>query len=290
MIYLLAALISLGFFLLARADAGASLSPDGRFYLSMGKGDPVPRPYSLRWLWPFLLGASPRAWEIVSGLALVAWGPAFLFFLGAWGFSPADGLKGVALLCGLPALFRLNSRFPILVDAPAFLLALASAGAALSGRPASAAALALLAGASKESAPIFAAAFSLSPWPLLGLLAVGWWRRPGPIPGWASEWLSSPVRAARKVALGSILDWKVMLLPWGLLAPLAVFAPWEGRAAWAAGLSLALGYSSLALAQDRARLFSWAAPALIVVALPALPPSWAAAALLAHAFNPYRGV
>jgi hypothetical protein len=285
-IYLWATLIAAVFYAVTRIDTGVELSPDGRFYSS---GAPKPRPYSLRWLWPALCGKSVLAWMVLSAVSLIAWGPALAWYLSLTGAAPWQQLFGVALLCGLPGLFRLNTRFPILIDPPAFLLALVSAAFALSGHPAYSVAAALAAGASKESAPIFAAAFALSPWPLIGLVACGWWRATGPIPTWAAEWLRHPVAYARKAQAGAWLDWKVVALPWGAVLPLALCAPLDRRLMLAAAAGAALGYAQMFTAVDRARLFSWAAPAAIALAVTEVPEGWAVPIAAAHALNPYRG-
>jgi hypothetical protein len=44
------------------------------------------------------------------------------------------------------------------------------------------------------------------------------------------------------------------------------------------------------LAQDRARLFLWAAPAVIALSLTAIPVQYAPLVCVAHLFNPCREV
>lgn len=285
-VYLLAAAVAGVFYLVTRLDAGVTLSPDGRFYSAAG---PVPRPYAYRWLWSGICGDSRVRWEVLSAASLVLWGPALAWYLSLAGASAWQQLAGVALLCGLPGLFRLNAHLPVLVDAPAFLLALVSAAFALSGHPVFSIATALVAGASKETAPVFAAAFALSPWPLVGLVAAGWWRVRGPVPAWASEWLARPVEAARQAHRGAWLDWKTMALPWGAVLPAALLAPVHPRFTLAAVASAVLGYGQMFAAVDRARLFSWAAPPALALAVMAIPAEWAPVVVVAHALNPYRG-
>lgn len=239
---------------------GHQLSPDGQYYLRHPL--PLPTPYRLRWLWPTILGPRPLAWGFVSAFSIAA---ACLLFepRAAW------------LFVWLP-MVALNVRLPVLVDAPAFALALGSAWAAQRGSWALSVALGLAAGASKESAPIFAAAWSLSPWPLVGLLAAGWWRKAAPPD---QPWLERPWRSARR----DPLDWRRLLLPWGAVLPLAwAGAAWD-RATLAAGLSLALGYAQLLRSMDDARLYQWAFPAVAVLAC-RVDAWWVLPLLAAHPF------
>jgi hypothetical protein len=291
MTLLLATAIATAFYLVARLDAGTSLSPDGRFYVAAGTGAAVPRPYCFRWLPSLLCGAESWRWQALSAVSLIAWGPLLAWYLDALGLAPWQQLAGVALLCGLPGMFRFNVHLPALVDAPAFALALAASGAWLHGHTWAAVGMTVAAGACKETAPVFAAAFAWHPALLVGLAGAAWWAKRGPAPQWAQAWLQAPLQAARKAQAGAWLSWQAMLLPWGVLALLAPFAaaasPWELLLPAAAALTL--GYAQMLTAQDRARLFCWAAPAVIALALPALPIGWAALACTVHVFNPYRG-
>lgn len=224
--------------------AGWGLSPDGEYYMLLSEGARVPRPYSLRWGLP-LLAQQLWVWVFFSMLGLLVTGY-LLEPRAAW------------LFVWLP-MVALNVRLPVLVDAPAFALALGSATAASQGQTGLSVALGLAAGATKESAPVFASAWSLSPWPLLGLLAAGWWRRPAPPD---KPWLERPWSSARR----DPLDWRRMLLPWGAVLPLAwAGAGWD-RWTLAAVLSLGLGYAQLLRSMDDSRLYQWAAPAVLVLA------------------------
>lgn len=239
---------------------GHALSPDGGYYLRPAAERP--RPYSLRWLAPAVLGGRPWAWAAVSAASIVG---------AAWLLPP----RAAWLFLWLP-MTALNVRLPVLVDAPAFLAALGSAWAASRGQTWLAVALGLLAGATKESAPVFAAAWSLSPWPLLGLLAAGWWRRPAPAD---QPWLERPWSSARR----DPLDWRRMLLPWGAVLPLAwAGAAWD-RATLSAGVALVLGYAQLLRSMDDSRLYQWAFPAVAVLACRA-EGWWVLPVLAAHPF------
>lgn len=240
---------------------GWGMSPDGVYYLRSA-GAPVPTPYRLRWLWPRLLPPVLWPWALVSLISLMA---------ACWLLEP----RAAWLLVWLP-MVALNVRLPVLVDAPAFAFALGSAWAASRGQTGLSVALALGAGASKESAPIFAAAWALSPWPLVGLLATGWWRRAA-APD--QSWLARPWSSARR----DPLDWRRVLLPWGAVAPLALAgAAWD-RATLAAGVALVLGYAQCLRSMDDARLYQWAFPAVAVLAC-RVEGWWVLPALALHPF------
>jgi hypothetical protein len=151
--------------------------------------------------------------------------------------------------------------------------------------------LALLSGAMNEKGPIFAAAWTLNPLPLVGLIGSGWWRRRG-APQGETEWLRHPWREARTTHRRALLAWQVMLGPWGVVLPLALVGVTSATPPqrWAAMISLGLGYGLLLRSQDRARLFLWAAPAVIPLAVLGTP-EWAIPLVCVMAlFNPYRGV
>src|SRR5690242_7396860 len=118
------------------------------------------------------------------------------------GLTGGERLFAAALVCALPGVRACSLRLPVLLDAPSFAIALLLAAvAAFSPAPGTERVLwqtalfviALLGGATRETIPIFGALWAWSPWPLLGLLAVGWSRPAAPtdIP-----WLTHPVREA----------------------------------------------------------------------------------------------
>jgi hypothetical protein len=53
--------------------------------------------------------------------------------------------------------------------------------------------------------------------------------------------------------------------------------------------SLALAYSQLFRATDRARLFMWAAPVMLVAAMRVIPETMLPVAVLVTWYNPWRG-
>jgi len=130
----------------------------------------------------------------------------------------------------------------------------------------------------KESAPVFAAVFAWHPALLVGLLAVKWWGASEP----DQAWLRRPFHSARTSR--DLLDWRRAALPWGLVA---AFPLWGSARVF---LALLLGYSQLLLAQDDARLYQWAAPAVLAL-IPSLPHELVVSACVVQPFilGAYRG-
>lgn len=250
-------------------------SPDGWFYLRAGAGHHVPHPYRLRWLLPRLLGAVPRRWALLTYASLAAMPPAAWFYFSGRGLSGAGLAIATALLCALPG-HRLSLRFPVLLDAPSFTGALLVAGLAERGLLLPAVVAALLLGATRESAPIFAALWAWHPAPLLGLLAVGWWR-PRAAPGEA--WLQHPVREALLLRRRIGPDASLYLRPWGA-ALLGLTVPTGQNLA-----TLLLAHAQLLMAQDCCRLVIWAAPVLCANAASVIPSAWGGIAVLVTAMH-----
>jgi hypothetical protein len=138
----------------------------------------------------------------------------------------------------------------------------------------------------KESAPVFGVILAPVLWPFaLGstVLAV----LIGQIMGTKSKnpKVAKPLLWAWKKH--DPLSWRDMLLPWGVAAALLPLQYQEQsvvfHASVCAFLSLAVGYGQLLIAQDHARLYQWAAPA-VLVAVAGFSPSWLPLALAAHPF------
>jgi hypothetical protein len=242
------------------------LSPDEYYYLTAATGQPVPSPYSRRWLLPRLLGPVPARWSICTLASLAS-----LPFVAA-GFFHARGLAGwpllfvTALLCALPGL-RLPWKLRILADAPSFAGALAVAWSATEGPWWVTIPLALVLGATRESAPVFSALWAWSPWPLVGLVASGWWCRSVPPPNPDEEpWLVHPVREAWTLRRRIGLDGSLYLRPWGA-ALAGLCAP-----SWQLVATVAVAHAQLFTAQDTMRLAVWCAPVLCMASVQVLPP------------------
>lgn len=243
---------------------------DAKEYLLLGEGGVAEGPFGRRWLLPFLLGGVEERWRWVNYVCITL--TSLLLGL-QWGWVAS------VLYLGCSSLSRIPLVIPALVDAPSFLLALA---ATMAPFPLNIL-LALLSGACKETGPVFAAAWSLNPLLLLGLLGVRWWhpRRPSDKP-----WLQSPLEVLKlSIPTHPWLSMHSMLFPWGALMVLVPVGLGLGVDWKAPVLSLLLGYSSLLLARDRARLYEWALPGILPAAL-ACPPWLIYPLLLPHLMNP----
>lgn len=255
---------------------GASgVSDDSKEYLKLGRGELAEGPFGRRWLAPLLCGEDLDKWKALTAASLVASST----LIGAlWGWEAA------ILFNGLTALARIPMVIPVLVDAPSFCFALLSTVAPFPLNVV----CAIVSGAFKETGPVFAAAWSLNPLLLLGLLGVDWFHRKAPS---EKPWLGPPhTLPALAIPFHPWLYMDAMLLPWGAMALLVPVGLGLGApGAEAALLSLCLGYGSLLLAVDRARLYEWAAPALFPVALAC--PAWLIyPLLLPHMMNTSKEV
>lgn len=264
-------------FVLLRLDEHSSMSPDAAYYLAMAKGEKVPRPFCGRWLLPLVLRDRVRWWGVMVGLCFVVGAAAM--------YSLAGGsIVAAALWLWLPNT-RFHLRHPLLVDLPGIVLPMAAA-AWLPADWRYVVPAALLIGAVREWGVIWYAVLLLSPWPLVGLVSVafGYARFGREMQEGDNPFITNPFTAISRYRMGHVFNWRLMLLPWGMVLPLALIS---GQFPW---LVFLLAYVPLVIATDHARIYLYAAPVLIPVALAApIPASWWGMVVLLHVFNPYRG-
>lgn len=282
--------ICAGLMLIGRMNVAEAVSPDGRRYLALGRGEPVGMPFALRWLLPAVCGDSLRRWRISTLAHLLALPPLLTWWLSPWVADTRLRVAGALLICGLPGVWRIHLRWPVHTDAAAMAWALGSAVAFQRHEPVLGMALALVAGAIKESAPVFAACFSWNLLPLAALagpLVRALTARVGADPLGQEHVTSHPVTASRVHHLGRWFDARAMIAPWGagILAPLASSSPVTAML----GVTALLGYAQLVVATDTARLYQWAAPAVILATVTVIPARWAVLVLVLHLFNPWAG-
>jgi len=245
---------------------------DGAHYLRAAAGHRVPSPYHRRYLLPAVLGPHPRRWVALTAASLAATPALAWLYFGAVGLTGGARIFAAALLSSLPAM-RFPARFPVLLDAPSFAGALLVAWASYTLPWWAPLPLALLLGATRETAPVFAALWSWSPLPLLGLLAVGWWKPCAPVPP-GEPWLEHPFRSAWEMRRRLGFDGSLYVRPWGA----ALFG--LGAPSWQMAITVAVAHAQLFAAVDAVRLAVWCAPVLCAAAARAIPPAWWALALV----------
>lgn len=281
------ALIGLGAWVLFRLDERPGLAPDSSYYLDLAEGKPVPPPFCWRGFWPgvlWRLGKRTRAWQTVVCLSLIAQG-AFIADL-------ANTPLAAILLMGLPGGARFAVRHPLLVDAPTMaILLMVAAGWQDHIRPWWWMALGgFFISRMRENAAVWLAILTGQWWALAGIvpgLAVGSLssRRKASARAGDNLWITEPLATALAARRGMWCSFALMVLPWGVVLPLALLSP-----SWKLAGILALGYLPLVGVSDTARVYHWAAPSVILIALQAPVPAevWPVLLLL-HILNPYRG-
>jgi hypothetical protein len=251
------------------------LTPDGARYWTMTEKR-VARPFHLRWLQPFLCRQDERRWKALTWGSVAAVGILTAIYTNSPWMACVAFLPGVAF----------SVRHPVLVDAFGMALALGAA-LMLSVCWPIAIVLALLAGCTRETAPIWAAVYAWNPLLLVGLVPVGvrWLMRSGPdVLDPKNAWiLQHPIKASIEFHAGRWTDPLLMVLPWGgLLAGITAFTTQTL-------VAVGLGYSQLLVATDAVRLYQWAAPVLALAAVAAVP-AWALPIVaLTVIFNPWKG-
>ena len=185
---------------------------------------------------------------------------------------------------------RLSLRYPVLVDAPAMALAVSAAACWHHGWLLPAMVLAILAGLTKETAPLFAAVYAGTPVLAAALLApviVAMLGDRGPdVPGMdrlGTEALSHPFRVGIRLHTPRLFDPFLMLLPWG--TAVVGLLRLDGQV----GSCLALAYAQLCVATDSVRLYQWAAPLLCGAAAQAVPEAVLPLLVAGVWWNPWAG-
>ena len=255
-------------------DDLGTLSSDSWRYLALAKGEGAPKPYHYRWLWPKVLGEDRKKWARVSTASAVGMVPAMWWLTG----NPASGL----FVFTLHGVWDMARRHPVLTDAPSMLAAIVAAAATKHRRWEIAVAASLVAGAGRETAPVFAALYAWHPLPLVGLISPLIRERqpegPDITDDFSHDCVVRPVGAAYQARQGQAKDWRLWVAPWGgLLA--------GGRGDARTALTLLAAYAQTLVAVDTTRLVQWAWP---VLADNVTRTQWWPAALAVSTFNPYR--
>ena len=233
-------------------------------YEAVGLGQPAPAPFCWRWLVPYITRADRKEWASHTRSMLFASFFAFALLMKAWGFSPPQIMAGL-LLWGLWPSIQQQPRRHYLPDTTALIFVMLSATAFLCEAPLLVGvALAIAAGATRETAPLYIAAGSLNPFALAGLLGAGWWRKSSKEQR-QPHLHGNPLTLFKrhgipKIILGLPHDyfWKIGPAALALLYPKA----------W---LPLLLAVSSMLISTDKIRVLAHAAPFLLIGAVAVTP-------------------
>ena len=265
------------------------LGPDAARYWIAAQGQPVARPFHLRWLLPAVCGTSLNRWWAVWGLSWPALGVGtFLLADGGW-----RGVLAAALVLGLPGVWGPSVVRPIGVDLPAMAVGVWAAVLASHGVWWAAVLAAGVAACIKESAPVWVALWAWNPILLLGLIPVAFTAlvvKPQLDEVTAQPALlevhDHPFRTAfTHRAPMSSPQWPWWRNAWVLAAPWGVCLAALYRPSWQTVAVLTVAYLQLLVATDTTRLLHTAAgPALAVAAASVIPVEWMLLAGVAHVF------
>lgn len=261
-----------------------TLGPDAARYWIAAQGLPVARPFNLRWLLPAACGTNLRRWWSVWALSWPVLGGGIFWLAEDLGWQRAAFAAVVVL--GLPGVWGPKVVRPVGVDLPSMALAAISAAAAVHGWLWLAVAAAAIGAMIKESAPVWAALWAWSLWPLLALavlvvpIAMGKTAidsvtaRPD-----LREIHDHPIRSSIKYRAGYWRSGWVMVAPWGA-ALAGLYAP-----SWRLLVVLAVAHAQLLVATDTVRLVAaGAGPAMAIAAASVLPVEWLPLAAVLHVF------
>lgn len=244
---------------------GTTVTPDGKYYLAMGRGASVPRPYCLRALPSFF--TSVLQWRIIHALSYV------VAMCSIYTIAEAMDTSGIVVALAVMALpaFRQSVAWPVLLDMPLLAIASLTAFVALLS-PIVGMAVIMMAGLVHERAPIWCALYALPlmPWWLavFGVVIAGLYTLDSILVETAKnpaktgiDWLDRPFKSAIEKHRSTWNNYNVWLRPLGASALGLVTGNWW---AWSA---LGTGYVGCFVAQDRARIYSMAALPLTIIAV-----------------------
>lgn len=250
------------------------MSPDGWRYFEMARGSGAPKPYHYRWLLPKILGEDRSKWAIASASATILMVPAMKYMTGKW--SP--GL----FVFTLDGVWWMARSYPVITDPVAMLAAIVAAGAVKHKHWCVAVPASLIAGASKEIAPVFAAIYCQHPLPLIGMVSpvIMTQIEPGQdiTDDFSHECVEYPVRSSWITRRGKSKSLENWIYNWGgLLAGIRS----DARTMQA----LILAYTQTIVGVDNDRLVQWAWPVLADNVTDS--DKWPMALIVSH-FNPKR--
>jgi len=207
----------------------------------------------------------------------------------AWRMIEGDGwqisIAATVLLAALPGILGPAAVIPVGVDLPATAGTLLAVMVMSSGHPAHiVAGCVVLAWVAcvRETAPVWAAVWLWSPWPLIVLVVpvirhVTTRTGPDPLGPKFDEIAAHPVRSALAAHRGRWRDGWVMVAPWGVCLA-GLYRP----SLWVV-VAVVVAYGQLLVATDTVRLVQHAAgPVLAVAAARTVPVEWLVLAVVVH--------
>jgi hypothetical protein len=259
-----------------------NISPDGIRYWKKAQKVPVSRPFNMRWLLPKVCGTDVRVWTWVW---LASW-PVMVGAMVWWRVAAGDdwwvAIAAAGLLAGLPGILGPTLAVPIQVDLPATALVLVGCAVFEAVHPAAGITVIAVAAMIRETAPVVAALWLWSLWPLLAVFPVivaAVVCRPGPDPLGPKyqEIADHPIRTGIAAHRGMWRDGWVMVAPWGACLAALVGADWK------LVVVLTVAYLQLLVATDTIRLIHHVAgPPMAIAAATMIPSDWLLLAVVVH--------
>ena len=256
------------------------VGPDAARYLHAAQGVRVPRPFHLRWLLPKVCGTDSRRWWAVWALSWPLAAAGMFWWQSEHGWQVAAAATG--LLLGLSGILGPMVSIPVQMDLPATAVTLLGCGLSVSVHPLAGVAVFAVAATIRETAPVWAALWLWSLWPLVAVFPVivaAAVIRSGPDPlGERFQRIADhPIRTALEHHAGRWRDGWLLVAPWGVTLAALVGVDWR------LVLILAVAHLQLLVATDTVRLVHHAAgPPMAAAAAMTIPGSWLLLAVVVH--------
>lgn len=260
---IITALAYLAYAFYIKSRLGLDMSPDGGFYLQLGRGEAVPVPYCLRPVMPMICRDNMTAWEWTSKSAFAMSGGALFMLCEQYCLTLTESFAVCTAFMVTRGFGLYSSRLPVLTDAHGMALALISAVLIMTGNTSAGLCIAFAGALVNEKVPIYAALYSWSLWPLVGLfvvvltlLVIEQDENDQGI-----DWLDRPFETSMtylKYKWASDQQWSYFIAPFGI-GLLALFTKsWQ---VWACFIASLL---PLVRSMDYARVTMWALPVLLI--------------------------
>ena len=258
-----------------------NVGPDAARYLHASQGVPVPRPFHLRWLLPKLCGDNLRHWQWIWGASWPLAAVGMFWWQSDHGWQIAAA--ATALLLGLSGILGPELSIPVQIDLPATALTLLGCAMSVHVHPIAGVVVFVVAATIRETAPVWAALWLWSLWPLIAVFPVivaAAVLKSGPDPlgdPRLRRIAEHPFRTALEYHHGQWRDGWLLVAPFG--ATLAALINPD----WRLIVILIVAHLQLLIATDTVRLVHHAAgPPMAIGAAMVIPVSWLLFAVVVH--------